>query len=354
MYRLSVLILLFCCSFAGCTVIGPSTIERDRFDYSSAIAESWKKMMLLNVVKIRYGDTPIFLEVGSIVNQYSLEQELQAGAEVRSDDLLGDGVSLGAAGTYYDRPTITYTPLSGKKFAKSLLAPIPPHAILTLVQSGWNVDFIFRICLSAINDLYNTSRRQMIMRNADENFNKLVATLSAIQRAGGMGARLIERDGSDSIVFFRRLTDGAVEENVVQAIELMGLRTDIREFKLAYGSSPSSDSEIAMLTRSMLDIIGELAYYIQIPESHIEENRASPGISSAVHPASADDQRVVIHSSTSRPEDAFIAIEYRDHWFFIEDTDFRSKRIFSFLLFLFTLAESGSQGLAPILTLPAG
>jgi len=58
--------------FSGCTVIGPGTVERDRFDYSTSIAESWKKMMLLNIVKLRYGDTPIFLEVGSIVSQYSM------------------------------------------------------------------------------------------------------------------------------------------------------------------------------------------------------------------------------------------------------------------------------------------
>ncbi|RZW18650.1 MAG: hypothetical protein EX260_08775, partial [Desulfobulbaceae bacterium] len=73
----------------GCASIGPSTIERDRFEYSSAIAESWKEMMLLNIIKIRHGDTPVFLEVGSVVNQYILERELQAVAGLRSGDLLG-------------------------------------------------------------------------------------------------------------------------------------------------------------------------------------------------------------------------------------------------------------------------
>lgn len=332
--------------------IGPSTVERDRFDYSSAIAESWKRMMLLNVVKTRYGDTPIFLEVGSVVNQYSREHEISAVAGLTSGDLFGDGLELGGTGTYYDRPTITYSPLSGEKFAKSLLAPIPPHAIFTLVQSGWNVDFIFRVCLSAINDLFNTSKRQQIHRQADQGFNELLEALSSIQKSGGLGSRLVKRKGSEAIVFFRRQQDDTFRQELTRVLYLLGLRDDTLEYKLVYGSTPADDTEIAMLTRSMLDIIGELAHYIDIPVHHIKENRASPGIPEA---ASIDDeQQIVIHSSQEKPEDAFIAIEYRDYWFFIEDTDFESKRIFSFLLFLFTLAESGPNGLAPILTLPAG
>ena len=49
---------------AGCEGIGPGTVTRDRFDYSSAVAESWKSQMLLNLVKIRYSDPPVFLDVG--------------------------------------------------------------------------------------------------------------------------------------------------------------------------------------------------------------------------------------------------------------------------------------------------
>ncbi|MBW2174197.1 MAG: hypothetical protein JRF64_06060, partial [Deltaproteobacteria bacterium] len=45
----------------GCSGIGPGTVERDRFDYVNALSNSWKKQMLLNLVKIRYLDAPIFL-----------------------------------------------------------------------------------------------------------------------------------------------------------------------------------------------------------------------------------------------------------------------------------------------------
>ena len=74
----------------GCASIGPSTIERDRFEYSSAIGESWKEMMLLNIVKLRYADMPLFAEVASVVSGYTLENTLSLSA-------FGAGLLVGSA-----------------------------------------------------------------------------------------------------------------------------------------------------------------------------------------------------------------------------------------------------------------
>jgi hypothetical protein len=60
-----------------------------------------------------------------------------------------------------------------------------------------------------------------------------------------------------------------------------------------------------------------------------------------------------IRSSQEKPNDAFVKVHYRDHWFYIDDRDFRSKRMFSFLLFLFTLAETEAPKKAPMITIPA-
>jgi hypothetical protein len=63
---------------------------------------------------------------------------------------------------------------------------------------------------------------------------------------------------------------------------------------------------------------------------------------------------VQIHSSTQKPHDAFVAVPYQDYWFWIDDKDVRSKNVFSFLLFVFALTETGGKEKVPVVTIPAG
>jgi hypothetical protein len=117
--------LLAALGIAGCASIGPGTVTRDRFDYTGAVGESWKSQMLLNRVKLRYGDTPVFLDVGQIVSGYTVQGTFSALGSVFSTSGVVPGVpnssvTLGAQGQYTDRPTITYTPLAGERFARSL------------------------------------------------------------------------------------------------------------------------------------------------------------------------------------------------------------------------------------------
>ena len=155
-------------------------------------------------------------------------------------------------------------------------------------------------------------------------------------------------------MFFPQKLDEAIAQERVAVRKLLGLNPQEREFNLVFGSIPKNDREIAILTRSMIEITAELAARVEVPAKDVEENRASPGLYDKSDPTDDARGKVRIQSSTEEPEDAFITIKYRDYWFYIDDRDYRSKRMFSFLLFLFTLAETGGVKKAPSITIPAG
>jgi hypothetical protein len=66
-------VLAFGMFLSGCGGLGPGFLGKDRIDYNVAISESWKEEMMLNLVKLRYGDAPVFLDVASIISQYQVQ-----------------------------------------------------------------------------------------------------------------------------------------------------------------------------------------------------------------------------------------------------------------------------------------
>ncbi|MGD9337020.1 MAG: hypothetical protein PVF76_06815 [Syntrophobacterales bacterium] len=340
---------------AGCASIGPRTIPRDRFDYASAISTSWKKQMLLNMVKIRYADIPVFVDVASVINQYALEGEITLGASW-SDGINGDGQNVGGTGKYRDQPTITYAPLMGKRFAESLVKPIPPPAIFFLIQTGIRVDGVFRTCVQTVNGIHNRTGRHSMVRPADPEFYRLISLLRKIQQSGAVGMRIEKtEDEREATVFTFKQKN--ISPEIVSAINsvklLLGLSPDVRDFRVVYGSVARDDKEIAILSRSMLEVIIELSSYVDVPEMHLTEGRTYEALLDQMDVSEEFGPLIAVNSDESRPADDFIAVRYKDYWFWIDDRDLRSKRTFAFLWLLFSFTET-EKGYAPVVTIPTG
>jgi hypothetical protein len=339
---------LLLAALCGCSAIGPQTVARDRFDYVSSLSESWKRQMLLNLLKVRYSDAPVFLDVASVINSYTLESQVQLSGQAAQVGRGNTFLGMGASGRYADQPTITYSPLVGDKFAKGIMSPIPVPGILLLVQSGYPADVVLRLCVNTINGLEN-SFGGFSARAGDPKFHELVRLLRDEQRTGGIALQI---KSGNIVLFLRPALDDAITQRHRRISELLGVSSKISELNVIYGSIPTGDAEIAMQSRSMLQVLTELASYIDVPQADVAEGR--------VHVAmrDAEEQRLFpqplrVHVSAAAPKDAYAAAHYRGQWFWIDDRDQGSKAVMNFVMMLFALTETGSAQSAPVVTIPA-
>jgi hypothetical protein len=355
--RITLAALGLALAVTGCHSIGPATAARDRSDYSTAILESWKRQTLLNIVRPRYMDPPIFVDVGQIVAGYSVETTVNAGGQISSDRAVqGNSAIFGGAAKFTDRPTITYTPLTGNRFIKGLMTPLPPESVFFTIQSGWPADAVLFASLASINGLKNQGASVGGVTEPDPDFVKVLALMRKIQLSGGVGMR-VEQDAAKAqstlLTFrFRDVSPETVEDSR-EMRRLLKLDLDAEDFKLVFGATAKDGKEVAVLTRSILQLMATIASQAEVPPEDVRDGRATPGAERTTDSAPDALRLIRIRSSKGKPENAFVAVDYRDDWFWIDDRDLKSKRAFSFMMMLFTLADTAEKEPLPLITIPA-
>ena len=284
--RLLLLLLAASAPLAACTSIGPTSIPFDRSDYSASIAESWKQQTLLNIVKLRYMDLPVFVEVSSIVAGYSMQTGVSvAGTASSSDAIQGDFLSAGGQAVFTDRPTITYVPLTGEKFLRGMITPIDPKNIFFMLQAGYAADFILALTVESLNGVRNRSTAGGVVREADPEFVRALQLMREVQTAGAVGLRVeVDQAKDETAVMFFRRDDVSAEtrEKSAEIRRLLRMPEDQQSFKLKYSPVRGNDDELTVNSRSMLQIMGAFSSYMDVPQEHLADHRASPAFSVSV------------------------------------------------------------------------
>jgi len=336
------LILLSC---TACQSVGPPTIQRDQFDYNKAISVSRKEQLLLNMVRLRYGEAPVFLSVASVISQYSIEGALTATApSYDRPNSAGAPIASGSA-RYTDRPTITYQPLTGKELAGTLLSPVPLNAAFALIQSGYAIDMTLKSTVRTLNGMPSYTREKGIQWNHD-----FLRAVDALSRVSGSGAGSVRLDGDHVYyVLHPKTGDEAQASAVAEFRTAMGLDPSRSEYELVISAYRGSSDQITITMSSVLDILNVISAQFEVPQAHISSGWTYQTLS----PGSTSESLIVVHASAEEPEHPFVATSERGYWFWIDESDYASKRAFSFLTMLLTLAESGGDR-SPLVTIGAG
>ena len=343
------LLTFFCVMLAGCSSYGPRSMDRDQLDYGRSIGDNWKNQMLANIVKLRYLDMPVFVDVGAIVSGYSLSTTVNGNLGFGNSFTGGDAQGLGASGTFTDRPTITYMPKTGDDYLRAILEPVEPKSLLSLIQAGYSSELLFGWAVEAINGVHNWSASSRNNKGPDPEYLEFVNLMQELQHLGAIGFELGSDDKTKHDIIFVLNKEGLSESTLQKSLrvsEIVGLEPGLDRYRVMYAPFKTNSATLAIQTRSVLQMLAAMAGFIDVPAEHV--SFTSPG-----HDVLRVSSRPFhVLSGTERPEQSFAEIKYEDHWFWIENSDISSKRVFTLMLFITTLTNQANSPNAPVLTIP--
>lgn len=339
----------------GCRSFGPNELTGTHSLYNQAIVTSLDRQLLQNLVRLRYRDNPYFLEVGSVTASLKLE------ASVGSDSALntGPGGNLlmpNANVAYSSGPTISYTPLQGEDFLRNVLTPISIESLWVLINSGWSAKRVFGVAVERINNLENAPTASGPTPSAapqnQAGFLRLLELLERKRKAGIIQSR-IDSETQELLIQFN---NNAVEAEVEELKDLLNLDQDLRTFKVNGDFFQHNPDTISIRTRSIMSILFYLSQNIEVPLADQEKGLVTRttilGGGTYDWGQTAAGSQFQVFVADNEPKEAFLAIPYRGHWFYIDDSDLDSKSSFLLLSQLFNLQAGSINRPGPTLTIP--
>lgn len=168
--------------------------------------------------------------------------------------------------SYSDRPTITFTPLSGEDLARTSIRPLLPADILPLAASGLPVDVLFRLSVQSVGTLQNTVPLAGPEIGATGEFFELIAALRGLQERGLLSLRFVrEKQGNRVFVGIADGSDARSRALAERARRLLHIPARTPEFEAVYGRVTSGPNQVAMLTRPIFAALTQVGAEIEVP-----------------------------------------------------------------------------------------
>ena len=397
---------------SGCSTFGPQLVLNSHIEYNKAVEQVISEELLLNIVRRRYYEAPQFVTVSNITTSMSTSAGISGGSFFGNEGTPTTG-NIGGSLNWSDSPTVTITPRQGTEILGPLTSRMSVDTLAKMANAGYRFDFLLSLTAEGLTSVRGPQtgvgtdfrpgdpeylqliesigrlidKGQLIVGTfswndpySDISYDRDQITvenqITAIALGGGT-ARFRSYDGGKTYYFTDKNNypamwidpDARTSGDGKRVIKLLNLQptplkriwtfapsrvVDGKDFENV-GDDPRH--EIKMRMRSFYSVLNLLAYGINIPPKDEEEGRAFTKASydQAVREGRAVDlsDKFVVQSSSERPANASVAVKHRGSWFYVDDRDHVSKRLFNAVYDLFNMeiAPSGGGG-GPILTVP--
>lgn len=398
-------------SIAGCAVPTQKIVNR-HWDLNGSIREAGSEQLLLNIVRLRYDETPFFLQLSSISTTFATQQSL--GVSGQFPESAPNIFGVNGSASYAETPTVTWSLPDSSEYYGRLLAPMGADQLTALTQSGWDPDRVLRVGIKKMNSLRNIEFRLNEGIIVPENYADMLEALRLIDElsATGLvdlsygvkstmgagkiplerldtraipeglpyGLQFLTRD--DPTVFeplkltkplFLRFSEKSDNDPRAQRLRKL-LKLDDTKYsfgivdtggsgveqlrsesgKLSQVFDPNARlAEIVLNNRSMMEVLYFASTTVKVPESDLANGRVR-NIADTIRNVKdrVDNDWLIIYSSATEPANAWIKIRYRDTWFYILDNDLNSRASFALLDAMFASIVGNVPGAKPLPKLP--
>jgi len=346
--------------------LGPAKLPPTRIDYNLAMQQSNNEEMLLNLVRMKYFEQPLFLQVGSVASSFSYNLSGGVGATLPEHHSIANGAynvySPTISGQYSDSPTVTYTAYQGQAYAQQFLADMDFDRFVTLYKAGWDIGYLMPILFARFGTIDHTyDARKGFMPEHHARFLKLTDMMKRIDNRGDLDILKVGLNDNATATVMRMDFADEAEAEMVQ--HLIGYHLDIQRtttgryhttFKVVpanmlrnVGREADGLPIVPLRLRNCLRAIDYVGQGIAVPKEHATSGRA-------VDLRGQFSGLCIILENREEPKDAYVSIQHDGLWFYIRADDNRSKEVFQLLMNIFSLQSADPPKNAPVLTLPIG
>jgi len=390
-------------AFGGCAV-QPQIIQERHWQLNETIRATHIEQLLLNVVRLRYDDTPYFLQVSSISTQFSAQANVGVNGTFPQGASNVYGLSAGAA--YSEAPVVTWSMPNSRDFYGRMLAPISADQLTSLASAGWDATRVFLVGVKKMNRLRNKEIRVdegVYTPSEYGEFREALNLMSELSRDGvidfaygvksSMGGGKIPMEKMDPTAIPEGLAYGLQfmtrdDPNVFEPLKLskplflrFSVKSDgnpkarrLRELldldpsKYSFGIVDTGNSgveqlrsesgkpsqvmvegtkmaEIVLNNRSMMEVLLFASALVEVPQAQISNHVARGDRANNL-------DWLTVRYSDSEPSDAWVKVRYRGLWFYIPGNDLASRTSLGLLDAVFQSSVGNVPGAKPLLTLP--
>lgn len=355
----SIVLLLAALQFSACATLGAQTLPDVQAAYNESLARTQDTQFLLNIVRVRYRDTPAFLDVASLTTQQTMISTVGLNASVPLVPVSATpGANLG--GTMSVTPTTTFAPVRGDDFVKRLVAPISLQTVAMVASSGWSIARVLQLTVDRLNRITNAPTATGPTPEFPpeiSRFMNVVRALRALQLGESLTINMVRDEGTGDSGTLNFSPDADTSDPFRTVHELLDLKPDSTRIRLTEDLTRKDTESLRVHMRSILGAIFYLSQGVEVPPEHETQNLVT--VTRDTTGKRYDWQQMLdgvfrVRFSRTEPMNAAVKVKHRGAWFFIADDDLESKSTFMLLIQLFNMQAGRGALPVPLLTIPAG